>query len=84
MGAQPESAIRAMLEPYLIRESDSYGSKRRKQLASDTDAAIALLQQALLSDLQTFVCIQTLLRFCWTCRPEDAKPSWTACGTGGT
>ena len=75
MGAQPESAIRAMLEPYLIRESDSLREQAAQAVSQgDTDAAIALLQQALLSDpanLRVHPDFITLLLDVG--RPEDAK-----------
>ena len=75
MGAQPESAIRAMLEPYLIRESDGLREQAAQAVSQgDTDAAIALLQQALLSDpanLRVHPDFITLLLDVG--RPEDAK-----------
>lgn len=75
MGAQPESAIRAMLEPYLLRESDKLREQAAQAVSQgETDAAIALLQQALLSDptnLRVHPDFITLLLDVG--RPEDAK-----------
>ncbi len=75
MGAQPESAIRAMLEPYLLRESDNLREQAAQAVSQgETDAAIALLQQALLSDptnLRVHPDFITLLLDVG--RPEDAK-----------
>jgi putative thioredoxin len=48
LGAQPESAIRALIEKYLPRESDALRASAQTALsAGDTTRAITLLQEAL-------------------------------------
>ncbi|MBT6277847.1 MAG: thioredoxin [Chromatiales bacterium] len=51
MGAQPESAVRELLAPYMDRESDLLRAQAVDLInAGDTDAGIALLEQALAID----------------------------------
>ena len=57
-----ESAIRAMLEPYLTRQSDGL-REQAARLARGHDAAIAYFSKRYFQTLQTFVCIQ-ILCFC--------------------
>ena len=75
MGLQPESVIRDLLDRHVARESDRI-RQRAAELArgGDTDAALALLEEARRNDpAQTIASCPTLQTFCST-RATRVKP----------
>ena len=65
MGAQPESAIRAMIEPHLERASDELCSQAiAAREAGDLDKAVALLNEAVSSDPENHRLYPELLEVC--------------------